>query len=432
MGGAVPFKKTSGIAITVAVLTALQCARAGMASAQEAPRRVTLQEALELFGSQNLELRVARADAEEAEGLARQAAAFPNPALTASHEPLSGSGMSYSESYINLSQRLEWPATRSARQESALRAAAAARARQVADSVRLAFEVKTAYVEADRAERAVDLLDRVTAIFREAERRASDRLREGDISEYDFRRIRVERARYETQLAEAELDAGSARRTLALLVAPASDDLELAPATPITGTPPQIDVAAVQAAARSRRREIEAAEAELDAARASAAVSSRERIQEITATGGYKRQSDGLAGAFLGLSLPLPFWDRRGGAVQAAGARVAAAESRLALIRRQVENDVRRAVLAYGSIARRATLLTEPLTGEAADLVDIAQVAYEAGEMDLIDVLDAAEALRETRIAEARLRAHLWISYYDVERAVGGLDGSMDESEDAR
>jgi cobalt-zinc-cadmium efflux system outer membrane protein len=425
-------KKTSAITITVAVLTAFQCARAGMASAQEAPRRVTLQEALELFGRQNLELRIARNEVEEAEGLARQAAAFPNPALIASHEPLSGGGKSYSESYINVSQRLEWPATRSARRESSARTAAAARARLTADSVRLAFEVKTAYVEAGRTEHAVAVLNRVTAIFRETERRASDRLGEGDISEYDFRRIRVERARYETQLAEAELDAASARRTLALFVAPASEDLELAPAAPITGDPPPIDIEATLATAVSRRHEILAAAAELDGARAAAAVSHRERIPDVTATGGYKRQSDGLAGAYLGLSLPLPLWDRRGGAVQAADARVAAAEYRLGLIQRQVENDVRRAVVAFGSITRRAALLAEPLTEEAADLVEIAQIAYEEGEMDLIDVLDAADALREARIAEARLRADLWISYYDLERAVGGFDGSMDESEDAR
>ena len=35
-------------------------------------------------------------------------------------------------------------------------------------------------------------------------------------------------------------------------------------------------------------------------------------------------------------------------------------------------------------------------------------------------------------IAEVRLRADLWTGYYDLERAVGGFDGSMDESEDGQ
>ena len=425
-------KRTLEIKIALVLMALGQVCLATLAVAQEVPRRVTLPEALELFGRENLDLRLARAAAAEAEGLARQAAALPNPTLTATHEPLSGGGDRYSESYVNLSQRFEWPGTRSTRQRSAARIAAAARARLAADSARLAFTVKAAYVEAARAERAAAVLDRVTAVFREAERRASDRLREGDISDYDFRRIRVERARYETQLAEAELDGASARRALASLVAPSSDDLELAPAEPLAGDPPRLETDRVLATALSRRREIGAAEAELQAARAAATVSARERIPDITATGGYKRQSDGRAGAFFGLSLPVPLWDRRAGAVDAAEARVLAAESRLALIRRQVENDVRRALETYQSLIRRAALLFEPLTEQAADLVEIAQVAYEAGEMDLIGVLDAAAALREAHIAEARLRADLWTGYYDLERAVGGFDGSMDESEDGQ
>lgn len=420
------------ITIAFALMAVGQGRIATLAVAQEPPRRVTLREALELFARENLDLRLARAAAAEAEGLARQVAAFPNPTLMATHEPLTGGGDRYSESYVNLGQRFEWPGTRSARQQAAARIAAAARARLAADSARLAFTVKAAYVEAARTERAAAVLDRVTAVFREAERRASDRLREGDISDYDFRRIRVERARYETQLAEAELEGASARRALASLVAPSSDDLELAPAEPLAGHPPRQKTDRVLATALSLRREIGAAEAELQAAGAAATVAARERIPDITATGGYKRQSDGRAGAFFGLSLPLPFWDRRAGAVDAAEARVLAAESRVALIRRQVENDVRRALETYESLTRRAALLSEPLTEQAGDLVEIAQVAYEAGEMDLIGVLDAAAALREAHIAEVRLRADLWTAYYDLERAVGGFDGSIDESEDGQ
>jgi outer membrane protein TolC len=45
--------------------------------------------------------------------------------------------------------------------------------------------------------------------------------------------------------------------------------------------------------------------------------------------------------------------------------------------------------------------------------------------MELIDLLDAAEALSDAQIAETRLRADLWTSYYDLERAVGGFDGPI-------
>lgn len=391
-------------------------------AAAQQPRRITLAEAIELFARNNLELRLARAEAAEAAALARQAAAYPNPTLTGTHEPLSDGDRSYSESYLNLSQRLEWPGTRSARQDVAVRNAEASGARLAADSARLAFEVKRAFTDAARAERAEAVLIRVTEVFREGERSAEERYGEGDISLYDRRRIRVERTRYETRLAEVGLEAAAARRRLALLVAPEDEALEVAPAAPDAGLPPDIVPERALETALARRREITSAEAALESVRAAAAVARRERIPDLTATGGYKTQSDGLAGAFFGLSLPLPIWDRRSGPVDAAEARVSATESRLTLTRRQVESDVLRALETYRSLSHRVELLGAPATDEAADLLEIARVAYAEGEMDLIELLDAAEALMEAQLGEARLHADLWTSYYDVERAVGGFD----------
>jgi hypothetical protein len=79
-------------------------------AAQEAPI-LTLDDALRLFGTNNLEFRLARTRAAEAAGLADQARAFPNPSVTATYEPLSGRAGSNSESTLTISQRLELPAS---------------------------------------------------------------------------------------------------------------------------------------------------------------------------------------------------------------------------------------------------------------------------------------------------------------------------------
>ncbi|CAN5651628.1 hypothetical protein BH23GEM10_BH23GEM10_17130 [soil metagenome] len=374
-----------------------------------------------MFAQNNLELRVARAAAMEASALARQAAAYANPTLGLSHEPLSDGELGYSESYFNLSQRLEWPATRTARTAAATRLADAARARLAADSARLAWQVKQTYVETARTEQVAALLARVTTVFRNAEQSAATRLEEGDISTYERRRIGVERVRYEAALAEAELEVSAMRRTLASLIAPETDRPALTPADSFDTPPPIVEPAGLLAASLARRSEIVAAQADVDAAHADATLSRRERVPAVTATGGYKRQSDGLTGAFLGLSIPLPFRDRRGGAIDAADARVNAAAARFALVQRQVRNDVNRALEAYESYRRRAALLASSMSAETADLLTIAQVSYEAGEMDLIELLDAADALREAQALEARFRAGFWTSYFDLERAVGGF-----------
>lgn len=414
----------------IALIVGACLALAAPVAAQEAAKVVTLDEALALFAVNNLELRLARTETAETAGMARQAAAFPNPALSGTHETLSGDERDISESYLNLSQRLEWPGTRSARIQAAQRAAEAAMARLAADSARLAFQVKEAWVRAARARRAEVVLGEVTEVFREGMRSAEERFAAGDLSLYDRRRIQVERVRYETRLAEAELEAAAARRELALLVLPEGDAREVAPASGLAGLPPRVTPEAARATALDRRWELAAARAGVASAEAGASLARRERIPHLTATGGYKRQSDGLDGLFLGLSIPLPAWDRNSGAVEAAEARVRAADSRVSLVRRQVLNDVARALERYRSLAARAEFLRPTGDDRGADLLEIARVGYAEGEMDLLELLDAARAHLEANLDQAGLRAESWISYYDLERAVGGFDGPGNDPEE--
>ena len=401
----------------------------GVAAEEALVRRITLGEALGLLGA-NLEFRIAHRVAAEAEALVLASGAYPNPTFSATHEALDGVGPRLSESYFTLSQRVEWPGLREARRTAASGRAAAARLRVAADSAALAFRVKSAYVRAARAEREARTLERVVAVFRRAGSSMEARFAEGDASLYETRRVGVERVRYEAALADALLELGATQRELALLVAPGADDLRLAPAEPPVGVPPPVDQGDLSGPALARRAEVAASASEVRALEADLRRSRALRLPDLTATGGYKRQSDGFGGLFLGMSFPLPLWNRSAGEIRAAAERVTAEEERLALRRREVEEDVRAALAEYRSHLRRAALLTRPGAGGQADLLSIAEVAYETGEMDLAGLLDAADALSGAEAAVARMEAELWIGYYNLERAVGGFAGPVREAED--
>ena len=411
---------TTNILLLVATLGFLTTTGA----AQEPTRRVSLEEALQLFGANNLELRLARSRRAEAAGLARQANAFPNPTAAVTHEPLSRNGQSYSETYLTLSQRFELPGERSARAAAANGVLGAAEARLRADSARLGFTVKRAFVEAAMSEERLAISERVVEVFRQGAQSAAVREAEGDISLYELRRLLVERTRYENLLADAGLAVSAARRALTLLLLPEAERADVAPSGPLGVLPPQPTLDGVLENAISRRQEVAAARAEVETALAGVRYARAERIPDITAVGGTKRQSDGFRGVFLGLSIPLPLFDRSAGAIETTEAQVQSAEERLALTSRQVENDLSRAIESYRSLRGRSELLGENLLEEDPDLLQIAQVAYDAGEMDLVQLLDAAEALWDARTARARLKADLWTAYYDLERAAGGFDSA--------
>ncbi len=390
------------------------------ARAQETIRHVTLKEALDLFARHNLTLRIAQADADAQAGLAHQAAAYPNPMATLTHEPLFNDGATYSETYVNFSQRIEWPGLRRARIDAAQRLTAAARARVRADSLRLALEVMRTYIDAASEEERRGVLQQVTDVIRRAEASWTSQHAEGEVSGYDLRRIRVERARYENALARADLDNGAARRQLALLILPEGDATELAPADRLDGTPAALTLDDLLSRAQTRRPEVAAAQAETEATQAALLLARRERRPEPILTAGFKRQSDGFHGAYLGAMLGLPLFNRNAGQIEAETARLHAAETRRILTLRQIENEVRHAYATYASLRDRIVLIQEDLLAETSDLLQIALTSYGEGEMTLVELLDAAAAFRDARLTSLDLHKAFWGSYFDVLHAAGG------------
>ena len=392
------------------------------ALADESMLRITLEQALQMFEANSLELRLVAAERDRALGLAKQARARPNPVAAFSHEGLSDSGRDYSESYFTLSQRLEWPGRHGARAETSDEEAAALESRLDAERLRLAFEVKRAFIEAAAAEERVAIVVDVRSVFRMAEQSGRERFREGDLSGYDARRLRIERARYENLSASAEIDLRNARLALASLILPGSPGI--APAAAPEGAPPrdgELEEKTAIARALERRAEMRSALSQMAAANASIRYLTTFTGPDVTLTGGYKRQSDGFDGFFLGVNVPLPTFDRRKGDLEAAEASVRGALARVDLTRRSIENDVRRSLAAYVSFSGRIALIRNQLLSEVDDLLRIARVSYSEGEMSLLELLDAAEAFRESQIMGSQLTSEHWIRYYDLERAMGGV-----------
>ena len=394
---------------------------------QEPVQRVTLEQALQMFEENNLELRVVMAERDAAAGLARQARAYPNPVATVTHEGLSESGTDYSESYFLASQRLEWPGRRDGRIASSDGEVAVARTRVEAERLRLTFEVRRSFFEAAAAEEQLLVVEEVRNVFRFAEESGRARLREGDLSGYDARRLRIERARYENLAASQTIVLRNARLLFASLILSDSSGEEppnVAPTAVPEGSPPSLldlDKKAALERAFEQRAEMRSAEAQIAAAEASVRYRSSLRYPDVTLTGGYKRQSDGFDGFFVGASLPVPLFDQKEGDVEAAEARVRTATAHLALTQRTIANDVRRTFSMYLSVSERVALIRDHLLSGVDDLLRIARVGYGEGEMSLLELLDAAEAYRESQIAFSKLTSELWIGYYDLERATGGF-----------
>lgn len=352
------------------------------------------------------------AQVSQAEGLARQAGARPNPVLGVEVENFSGSGpyggLDFAETTATLAQTLELGGKRQARVLAGRAGVLAARAGADLANTEFAAQLAVAYAEAEAAAAKLGQADEALEAAESDARAARQLVDAGREAE-----LRALQAAAERDAARAERDEalaareGAFARLSAMVGSPVAFDtvseslLTRASSSPSPGAAPPPGVTA----ARTAR----------DAAAARVRVETRQAVPDVTVSAGVRRLAGDDATALVaGISTPLPLFNRNRGAAQAARAELSGAEARL----RQAEFDAVADLRAAQAQARSATARVEAAgAGEAAaaEAYRLARLGYEAGRLPLLELSSARRALAAARVRNldarlARVRAEAEIA----------------------
>ena len=323
-----------------------------------------------------------------------------NPSLEvgAGHRSFEGGGTDTDRS-VELSQQIEIGGQRGARIDGAEADLRAARALTAAAERLVAADVLAAAARVVQHRQALSLV--------REQRDAAERLAE-------VSRARTEKgvaAPFESELAEsARIQALREERTATLdlseaeglLAAAVGSDVQLAAGAALPSiSQPELAISELEQSAIEHQPEVIAAQNEIKAAQARAALLRRERIPDVTIAAGYKHeeQADVIGGR---LSIPLPLFRRNQGEIAEQEARTAQATARS----RQTELRARLSVrAAYGSW-QRAQDAVKGISGDLesrlrADVESLRQ-AYERGTLQLPLVL---ASLREVQAARRTVLA---------------------------
>jgi len=419
----------------LALCTLLLAVPAAVGVAQRAQPSLTLEDAQAIARRESPDLRAGRAAVEAAEARARQGGAFPNPVLAYGFEQTSRDQTRNSQHIAAIEQPLDVFGQRTARRDAARLQVGAARARLDIAQATLDFEVARAFARALSSERQAALAREMAEAFVEARRVSGERLAAGDISGYADRRLQLEAARYAALAAQATLARDSSRLALAALLADSATDSRFGTA----GTLPlnarllddsdtarattAVNADSLMRLALQRRAELRAAQYERDAAAAGVVLAERERVPIPILSGGFKteRSQDliGLRGFVAGVTMPLPFWDRRTSAVAAAEADTRALDAQLALLRRHIAREVQEAIVAQQSVAAQLDELRPRVETDTDAAMRSVRAAYAEGEITLLEWLDAIRAYQEAQSTVAALHAESLVRRAALARAVG-------------
>ena len=378
------------------------------------------------------DLRAAREAVAAAAARESQSAALPNPTLAYGREQTSRAGRTNAQDIGQLEQPLEVGGQRAARRDAARLRRDAAEARLAAAEAQLDFDVARSYAAAVAAERRATLAEQAAGAFTDAERVSDRRLAAGDLSGYAARRLRLEAARYASLRAEAALARRTTRVALASLLGAQADSLLLPAVLPDSATEAGRSRTLAEASLRDlalrSRPELRASALEAAAAAADARLAARERIPSPTLSAGVKRErvADGgegsgatFSGFVAGLSVPLPLFDRRRGAVQAAAAETRRRQAEADALRVRVAREVDEAAESVRAIDVQLEALRPQLGDQTRAAMRAVQAAYSEGEITLVEWLDAVRAYQEAESTYATLLAEAVVRRAALERAIG-------------
>ncbi len=387
--------------------------------------RLSVNDALALFVSQNLDVLIAKYGIEYSKGQQITAGLFPNPVASigtlsayTQGRTLANSGQLFSQ----VSQLFELAGKRGYRIESAGFGTQSAEA-AFEDAVRqLGFTVKDTYYRIQLAQRRLVLAEENRDRFSRILDINTIRFKKGYIAEVDLIRIRLQMVDFQAQVIQSLQEAESARGDLRqLLRLSPKTMLELTTELDFRRIDPDIErlrVAAldVRPDIRSKRYTFSQRESDLKLAKAY-------RIPDVTIGAGYAVQGskgpDNPGQVALNASIPLALFNRNQGGIRQAEVSLQAAEADLNKTVNLVENEVE---VAYRNLLQSRRLVEAYVGGvleDARSTFTIVERAYERGGATILDLLDAARTSRTIQQNYIEALFNYQHQLFQLESAVG-------------
>lgn len=375
---------------------------------------LTLAGAVALALERSPELAVTRAEVAAAQGAEEQAGLMPNPELAASIEDTQRRTRTTA---VQVSQRLELGGKRQARLMAAHQGRAIAQARLEGLQAKIGAEVSASFWEALAAQARLDQANALSQLARQATDAAAKRVAAGKVSPVDETRARLAASGVDLELAQAQVELQIARTRLAAHWG--AIEALLPPLEGVLQVPE--DVATVSLEERIETAP-EVVEARLEVARRQALVDvERSRaMPDITVGLGVQRNNEiGRNQPLIGVSVPLPMFDRNQGNLKEALAREDQARYALQATVSRLRAGAHIALAQAQSARKQALMIERELLPKAQSAYDAATNGFALGKFTFLDVLDAQRSLFQARGQHLKSVAESQRAAIDLGRILG-------------
>lgn len=411
----------------------------GSLAPAQAENRLTMEQAVAIALTRNFEVIAQKLNIEAAELERVQAGLYPNPVfgyavgnlVVGTHNPQTNPPIpapgffGQTQHALSISGIIDVWAKRNTRITTAERSAALTRLR-VQDALReIAYAVRTAFAEVLREQAERDLAKKTRARYDETVRISRARFMGGDISEADYRKVELEGLRYQSNEIDATMQLDLMRQKLAGLLGFAS--VAELPGEPVATEARRmaLDPGTLIERALHDRPDVQAALTQKTVSQAALSQARREALPDLTLSLSYlhsefQASGDNPNSLGMGLSFPLPLFDRNQASIGRAKLEGQRAENEAQRLYVQVQQDVLFAVRRFGRATELLSIYEGGMLDRADTALHVAEKTYRAGASSLLDLLEAQRTYLSTRAQYALVQHDYRLALIDLMHAING------------
>ncbi|MBS4095936.1 MAG: TolC family protein [Sulfuricella sp.] len=378
---------------------------------------LSLTDALQLAESRHPQLAAAQAQEQAAQAALESAQAYPNPELeigAGSFRPRQPGADNGRATSIGLAQPIEWPALRNARGAAAQAGIAASTAELTQARQSLRAQVKLTFFEVLHRNEEWQVARENHALLQQIRDRIKIKTEVGESPRYELVKAEAETLAADNAVKRAGL---RVEQTLALLRTLLGISLPeqiepQAEALPEFRLPPletlKRDMLAQQPLLHAAAAETRRAQSRIEMERSL-------RLPQPTLKWSAERDPEAQVWR-VGVSLPLPLWNRRDGPINEALAELRRAEAEQQRRRNALVAELEQAYARFEIANTLVDTFRSGLLREAENALRVAEAAFRYGERSLLEYLDAQRTLRATRLDYLAARYELLAAQIEIER----------------
>lgn len=380
-----------------------------------AQKKLTIDDVVRLAFGNNIELQKQSAQLDRADVEIGKSARLPNPVFSYSREDLESGNLSYKEWIVSGTLPLNFLWNRWSRINSKEKAKEVEKLLYERLKMKTTADVRSEYYAAlnydylsSEFERFLNHLDELTTS-------SNLRLEEGDISEYEYRRILLEVNKMKSIVGEVALKKNQYFNNLSLLTGlNNNEEIELIP----VDFPLQIETTLEQLTetAIENRKDLLAHKIMIESEESALSYNKMQIIPEMSFTAGYKDQVDNFSGTVFQFNVAVPLFERNQSGIEKSEIQLDLLNKESIFLKEKIKREV---IEAYKRFISKKNVYEKSKENKLETIFTTALYSYEQGEITLVDFIDGMNAYVDGLILQTELKIDVYSSLFNLEEAVG-------------